>query len=556
MPPAGGAGGPPAGPWCSFLRAAGDDARAKAAAAAEAAADPDFRGVYESLLEDLGAWDELADRAAGEPANSADGLRIFRLRRAGRGKEADELADAQADIPVGSGRWSAPDEPTLALLLAGRPLAGIARMRAHKHLPHLLADVLAARMEFAAALALVAPSGDDPDAAPNAAHLRQLLGTRRGRLLAQLGDGDRAAAEFGGLADALEKDAGAYSQVQLLRAEVRAGRADLACDHAARFLAADHARGAANNRTGFQSDPFEALFEADAEAGAYWWRVFRADVPVAEAPGATMRKVRRLLTGRATPDELAAAVRVADADDPGPRSAEGWARAVALGIALRAGGRPADAAAALGAAADALAADSRPDPGADDGRRNGRGSRFWVYGTDERFKLWMELGDTLAGLGRPADAAARYYQGWQRYPDCPVLLFLSGQALQAAGDEAGGRRRVELSHRVGLGNPRTRGRFLEELLNRGYAAAARRERDLIRETGWVSEVHLGNVWSQVAQAGVVAREFGAAAAASRRAVHYLLRTPNIVFVEGGGVPPGAPAGGRPRRPGRAGRRPV
>ena len=107
------AGGPPGEAAAKALvfvyRAAGETDKAKAAArmldeAGKLPAVERFGGsppnLYESLLEDLGAWAELADRPVPR-ANSADGLKVFRLRMAGRPKEADELADRQKDADPG-----------------------------------------------------------------------------------------------------------------------------------------------------------------------------------------------------------------------------------------------------------------------------------------------------------------------------------------------------------------------------------------------------------------------------------------------------------------------
>ncbi|MGL6097198.1 MAG: hypothetical protein ACRC7O_15550 [Fimbriiglobus sp.] len=535
-------GGPPGEAAARALvfvhRAAGNSAKAKAAAAAFAAKDPDGIPLTDSLLEDLGAWPELADHATGSAANArgGDALRIFRLRLAGRTKEADELADEQKDRDTGdTGRAGSVDEPTLALMLGGRPLDGIDRMRAKRNLPHILADVLAARLKFRDALDLVgggaARQADDADGLDTAT-LRLLYGTRKGRLLAQLGDRDAAAQVFHKLADQLGTGRDDTTLTQLLRAEVRAGRYDLACEHAGKLLAAADPDGERKSGTGRQ-EPFEAVFDQDADAAQYWWAVFRTNPPAGETPGTSMRLVRALLTGEATPAEFERALTAANREMPPPHpdTTEGYGRALGLAAAYRAAGKPADAIAVLTAAADQITAKFTQDS---DGsiRRYGRGARSWVFGTDERFRLWLELGDLLMDAGKFADAAKRYEQGWKWFPDNGLLLYLSGRALTAAGENAEGKRRTDLAHWVSLGNPRIRGRFLEELVSRGHTAAARRERDLIRESGWRSDAFLGNVWNQVARASVVLREFDAAAAANRRAVHYLLRTPGVSYVEG------------------------
>lgn len=516
-------------------RLAGETAKAKSLAASLAAANPTIRPLLEALLEEEGAWGELADRSAQGlgSANSRDGLTIFRLRLAGRIAEADELADRQKDAAIGDrGRYGSVDEPTTALMLGGRPLDGIARMQTRRNVPHILADVFAARLEFPAALDLVAAEGDDGTI------LSQLYGNRRGRLLSQLGDREKSAAAFNTLAEQLRaKGRDDHALFQLLRAEVRGGRADLACEHLALALVAqerdrdDHSPFTSTYSD--RHDPFEAAFETDAEAARYWWRVLRADEK-SPAPGEAMRAIHTALTGSASPEALERMVKAAARyGTPARGSAEELVRAAALAAMYRANGRAAGAIAALSEAADHHTDRSDPDD-ADtlQARRYGRGSRSWVFGTDERFRPWVDLGDLLADAGRFRDAADRYLQGWRRFPDNPILLYQSGRALLAAGDETEGKRRVELSHAIGLGNTRIRGRFLEELIGRGHAADVRREREFVRQVGWFSELYVGNVWNQMARAGVYLRDFGAAAAANRKAIHYLLRTPGVSYVEG------------------------
>jgi tetratricopeptide (TPR) repeat protein len=91
---------------------------------------------------------------------------------------------------------------------------------------------------------------------------------------------------------------------------------------------------------------------------------------------------------------------------------------------------------------------------------------------------------------------------------------------------------MEAAHWIPLGNARMRGRFLEELCNRGLASAIRRELPLTRDAVWYWERYRGNVWNQVVRASVLLKEFPAASAASERSLHFILRTSGITFVEG------------------------
>ena len=497
----------------------------------------DAHNIYNSLLEDLNGWDVLAERI--DPrVNSRDGLLAYRLRMAGKAKEANELLDKQKDASPGPARRAAAvDEATLALMLNDRSFEGMDRLKTLRTSPHILADLMSSRLEFAEALDLLSNNKKIDEASGlNVAYLRGLYGTRKGRLLAQLGQRDAAAQVFAQVAEQLgQRDA--YLITQLVRAEIRAGRYDLACEHFGIAMG----RNAENNggRAGGSGsqDAWEVMFDADADPAEYWWRTLLAAKPANETPGATMLRVRNLFIGKATPADLAHAIAASKRDVPPDGTIDAEQRALAIATAYRAAGKLDEAVAVLIELADKLGV--RPAPTEPDqieeeisARRYGRGSRAWVFGIDERFRFWMELGDLLMEQGKAKEAAVRYEQGWKIYPDNPVLPYLSGRALAKSGQEAEGRKRMEASHWIALGNARMRGRFLEELCNRGLTADAKRERDLVRESGWLAELYLGNVWNQVARASVLVKDFDAATVANHRAIHYLLRTPGVAYVEG------------------------
>ncbi len=501
--------------------------------AAVAAADG-FPGYRDLLLEDAGDWATLADRPVFR-ANSGDGLKAFRLRLAGRAADADALLAEQPGLPVGPPRMSANqlDEPTLALVLNDRVPAAVARLGRQKSAPHLLADWLAAQLRFADALKLVADGG--PDGEINDPFFRGLYGTRRGRLLSQLGRRAEATAAF----EAANQDARAveretrvwrpdsgYPLEQLIRAEVRAGRFDLACAHLGAAVDDDRERVKRRPVVGKRPGAFEALFEADAEVGE---ALLGLVAPVTPA-GDGLTRVRALLAGKGDPDDVDA---VAAAKRPVPKREADRAMVAgqAVAAALRAADRGAEAVAVLGAVADALPpADDAPPPLKADGRP--AGPRSWVYHTDERARFWVEFGDALTALGRHADAADRLFQGWQRFPDNPTLLFLSGRALAKAGRAADGQERMRVAHWVALGNPGPRGRFLEELTARGLVAEADYERPLAVRAGWVGGPGVGNVWNQAAKAASLSGDFPAAAHLHRRQLHFVLKTETVYFMDG------------------------
>ncbi len=495
-------------------------------------ADPTYRPVVDALLEAGGDWAGLAART-GADANTQGGLNAFRLRMAGKTAAADELLDDERDSADRlTGATDAVDAPTLALFCNDRPADAIARLRARRNAPQILADVLAAQLQFRPALDLLNERSRklDEEAGVDVAALKPLYGARRGLMLARLGERDAAAQLFEqahAQVMALPNGSG-VALTQLVRAEVRVGRHELACEHFGKWLGAPLRQERASR---FGQDPFELIFEADAEAATFLWGVLK---PAGEAEGQgtaaeAMRSVRRLLLGQATPDAVAAALKAARREQLPAQAAT--PQALAIASVLRAADRPDEAVAELTRHADrlALTPPAEPEPAAWSGPVGPRG---WIFGTDETYRFWVELGDLLVEQGKPKEAADRLLQGSAYYPGNAILLDLAGRARAKSGDAAGGAKLIEAAHAVPLGNARLRARYLEELLDRGHTADALIERDLIRECGVLGEGFLGNVWNRVARAASAGRDFPTAASASRKSIHTMLRTAGSSYVEG------------------------
>jgi tetratricopeptide (TPR) repeat protein len=493
--------------------------------------DNSFREVVDSLLEDAGEWGKLATRTPGH-VNSFEGLQAFRWSRAGNLTKATTILDSQRESTNSStARSGAVDAPTMALLLNDRSAEAIERLRNQRNAPQILADVLFSQMKYREALDLLSVRPKNlPDSDALDASLQPLYGTRRGRVLSHLGNRDAATQVFNAVAQQILAQSRSEDQiVQLIRAEVRSSRYDLACEHLAQFL---NQTEQINRSDRIGQDVFEILFDDDAEIAANLWRMCRPRTD--ERAGLTMLRLRDVLRGSASAEDFDKVLAVVNLEKPQEKTTPvAVLHAHTLATVLRAKGDTAGAIAALITLADAFTAKPAELIVEDFAmRRSGRGHRAWVFGTDETYRWWVELADMLTELGRHRDAATRLMQAHQHYPSNPILLHMAGQALMKAGDVTYGEKRIEQSHWVALGSSRVRGRFLEHLLNRGQFADAKRVAESIWQCGWLAEMYVGNVWNQVARASVVNRDFPKAAIAQRKAIHYLLRTPGVSYIEG------------------------
>ncbi|MDB5311979.1 MAG: hypothetical protein JWO38_6181, partial [Gemmataceae bacterium] len=395
----------------------------------------------------------------------------------------------------------------------------------------LLSEILIAGLRYRDALDLIGPGKNTAETVGPQERLEFAL--RRARVLLITGRRGEAVQLFTRVADGLRtpddhaRGDAPSARRALLRSELRVGLRDLACDHAALFVREEAAR----------PDPeegetvFELMFGTEADAAETLFRALRTRLNPGLEPGPTMRRVRDLLNGTAPKAAADEAVKIlaeeSAAETPGGRSELNSAalrrkvtRLTALAATCSGAGRFDEAETAFAAAAEAAA--DGPDL---------IGARAWVFGTSDASRPWLEYGDFLYDRGRFADAAVRFEAGWKRFPDQPLLLFLSGRALAKAGNGAEGRRRTDLAHWVGLGNERARGKFLEELIRRGEAKAAKRETDLLLRACWSRDFYFGNVMNQTARAAALARDWPTAELCVQRSLLVLIKSPGVHYVD-------------------------
>lgn len=512
-----------------LYRANGDWIKARAVAA-ELGPQPTGIDLVGLLREDEGDWGKLADTFPTGGANHPAALRLSLLRLAGRQKEFDaEVANLIADAKDSA---SAHDtfEAVVALLANHRTAEATALLLEKKQHLGLLAEMLILQLRYKDALALI----DATNQADRQLSVRERLefDLRRARVLMLIGDREGAVQVFNKVANGLRQVDRLGDSTQpitvmrsLIRAELRVGLKDLAAEHAARFVADGIYQTVDAAATG--ESAFEILFNENATVAEALFHVLRHQKIPGEAPGPTMLRVRELLTGKAgkaAVDQAVEALRDLVSNPlvpPTPHAVvERCHHHLAIAAVCRAAGRDADADTAFKAAAELVSPDA-----------DVAGARTWVYGVSDAYRPYVEWGDFLADRGRFHEAADRLLEGWKRFPDQPLLLFLSGKALVQAGDAKEGKRRIELSHWVSLGQERVRGRFVDELVRRGEGNAAKRETELVLRACWCRDHYFGNVMNQGARAAELYRDFVTAETCCQRSLLVLLKTQGMYYVE-------------------------
>lgn len=518
---AGGRGEPAKLVLVYLYRAAGLWARARETGE-DVSVPPETPTYNEILLEDEGNWGALADLNHGRELNHPDAVRLLLTRLAGRTEKFDDaVKKVLADAAEANDAYDVKDA-AIALLAGNRAADAADLLTRKRNNLDILSEIQIARLKFKEASELLDGKADvQPEE-------RLEFDLRRARVLMTTGKREEASKLFGEVARglrAIDGGGGRYLSRparSLIRAEVRVGLRDLACEHAAMFVPLDAPAGS----TIVGESVFELLFPLDPMAAETLYSALRrAGVP-GDQPGASMVRTRDLLNGTASApavDEAVKALRES-AGLGGPNTALAKARsAFAAAMILRAAKRADEAEAAFKLAAELTL-------GAE-GAATAPGARSWVYGAPDPARVWIEWGDYLMELGRPRAAAAVFEAGWKSFPDQPLPMILWGRALLAAGDAAEGAKRVELAHWVSLGNEKVRGRFLDELIRRGEGKAIRREVSLISKACWSHSHMFGNVMNQCARGSFLVGDFATAEVCGQRSLLVVMRKPGIYFVD-------------------------
>ena len=142
----------------------------------------------------------------------------------------------------------------------------------------------------------------------------------------------------------------------------------------------------------------------------------------------------------------------------------------------------------------------------------------------------QRLGDHLAEHKEWTAAAERYARAWAQDSQDPLPLFLRGHALLQAGQEAEGKKWIEMAHLLPLGNENIRSVFAGALARRNHIEAARRESDLLAKTATPGSFLIGQTLPQAAFQALARKDYLSAADCHERAMLRCL-SPGVSFLD-------------------------
>jgi Flp pilus assembly protein TadD len=445
----------------------------KARAAAKKAGRAD---LMETVLYKQGDWAALAEQPPQAEAQDevwAQGLKASYYRLAGKRQQWEKTLDEIRKHPGGE-VWYAAE----ALFANDRPNDAIA----------LLADgadyvkayeVLAFQGRYKEAFDLVEKAkkagGDE------GLRLKE-LDIVHARTLHRLGDKDKAVALFTRLG---EQPANGTEHL-LVETEYKLGLKDLALKHLAPQLG--------NVRSEGLQAVFTPLYSKQAGTAVAWWKYLRAKHPK-EAALATLQRLVNVVEAKLPASELSALLD--DAEKTGGKLSEGdrAERLRALAETCLAAGREEQARSYLEKWANASGA----------------------------AEAHLRLGHYHAGKSQWPQAADAYRRASEKEPHEAVPLYLRGWALTKIGQEAEGRKLMDLAHQLPVGNEEARYALAEALRERGLAEESRRELEFIVQIGGAQSLAIPNALGRLTDDALARKDYLQAAAHLERVVLHCTR---------------------------------
>ncbi len=419
------------------------------------------RNLLASLLMEQANWAELYKLPLGDENDPGEklGMKATFARLAGDKAGFDEAIKQLVEQAGRESEGERVSYPARVLFLNGMSAEAVAILSRSDARPAAF-EILAAQMRLKEAFDLAADSRKDNR------HDQPLLDLLEAKTLYLLGEKKKGAALFDQYAAQLQAGAEPVWYEALIEQQVLAGRTDEACLHAANIFRL-------GSIDGWRTRLFFRLFGENQGEAEIWWQHLRAIEP--EAPYEHhLKTMIGLLNGRLPKDKL-----------------EGELKSVEKALKKQPGH-------------DGLrlaAAETAKKAGLDDWE-----ARLLEGG--QRALVAVMQGDLQAGKGDWAKALEQYKTACQREPENALAWILQGRAMlalaktspvQAKELETEGKRLLELSLRLPLGDEAARSSLVTALTKRGLQEDARRQSALLMAVSTPGTYQSGNAYRQLAQ---------------------------------------------------------
>jgi tetratricopeptide (TPR) repeat protein len=382
------------------------------------------------------------------------------------------------------------------MLLNGRGPEAVQLLLDRKIRVNVAFELMAAQSHYRDALKLVTTSPQE----------KFDLELNRARQLRLLGDKDTSLQLFQQIGARLQPATEATDFVRLLRAMVKLQLRVPALDAAAQFLPRID-----KGQTDVLPEILDAVFGDAGDAALTWWQFFQRKDPKEDC-ARTLKRISDMFSGKAGADRAAAIAELTKKTVPTGLPI----RDMAGEIQWMTEAAHLAAAAACRAANDDRQAELHLQKACDD---SGGTRAPGIYA------------DFLVEQKRWQEAAKWYANAAMRHPTNPMPHFLHGWALAQAGNVSEGRRIMEQSHVMPLGNEAVRMQFASDLGARGLHIDARRECDIVGKIGWYRDWPVGNVLNRIAVQAMKSREYALAADCIEKSMIGYMRNDLVTFLD-------------------------
>ncbi len=450
------------------------------------------------LLFEAGAWKELAKRfqlnAAGKEIEKL-GYGAAYHRLAGNQKEFDETIAAiikYAESAEANDKATTSFYAAKALFLNDRPEEALKVLKADGR-PEVAFEILCVQLRFGEAFEIL------EEVRKTGGESALLVEIHAARTLYSLGEKDKAKAMFAKLAEGIKQGAPEKAWFEdLVATEMRVGLREDAFEHATQIL--DQFKDA-----GWPSRLFPRLFPGHGDAAKLLFTQLLASNRDLK-PGGHLKTLRTLMDGKMAEKDFEKLLTDAEAEAR-MKTADELDRWI---LALT--------------------------------------DMAFLYKKDAMAQALLEKSQTAASQQRLGDlyaekmqwdkAAEQYKAAWEKDKHQALALYFYGLMLTKSGKEAEGKKLMEQSHWLALGDEEARDKFAMSLGQRGQAEASRRENELLLRTSQPGSYYAGEAYRATALDALAKKQYLQAADSHEMAMLRCLRT-DTSFLQNGayiGVP--------------------
>lgn len=150
--------------------------------------------------------------------------------------------------------------------------------------------------------------------------------------------------------------------------------------------------------------------------------------------------------------------------------------------------------------------------------------------THDKPEIWNALGEELFKAKKFSGASKAFQKAWEKSRSTAIYAFMTGKALEFAGDKKTSSEWLEKSFWIPLGDDQARTDFASSLVKSSYTDEALKQYTFISLTGDSSSYYVGSAFRSLAWKSIQKKEFGNGALGYEKAILRCM-TPYVSFTQ-------------------------